>query len=99
MPDNYDTLYKGCMKLDENWERSSVLKIVKLEILQGASNDPKPASNNRPSKVPYKYRPQDPESQIFKISWLFFVLFFLDVPHLKTFPLTPMLKFKVPQNF
>ncbi len=42
LPHDYDTLYKVSMKLDENWERSSVSNIVELEILQSAPNDPKP---------------------------------------------------------
>ena len=52
------------LKSDENWERR-VLKIMKLENLQSASNDPKPISRNRASKGPYICALQSPESQTF----------------------------------
>ncbi len=58
----YDALYK--VWTNETWERSRVLKTVKLETLQSAPNDPKPNSRNRASIVPYLCAMYYPESQI-----------------------------------
>ena len=38
---DYDILCKSLDESDENWERSIVLQIVKLEILQSVPNEPK----------------------------------------------------------
>ncbi len=43
--------------------RGAVLKIVNLEILQSALNDPKPNSMNQASKVTSIYALQYPKSQ------------------------------------
>ncbi len=55
------------------------MKIVKLEILQSAQNDPKQTQTNSAPKVPYIYRPSDTEPQICArfalLSALFKILF------------------------
>ncbi len=48
---DHDTLYKAWMN-GMKIGQSRFVKIVKLEILQSAPNDPKPNSWNRASKVP-----------------------------------------------
>ncbi len=96
-PHDQYTNNKVCLKSDENWERSRVLKLVKLEILQSVPNDPKPNSRNWASKVTYIHAtvvPRVPNFCPFRST----MNRFQDI-HFRIFPLTPMLKLEVPQNF
>ncbi len=53
LPRDQHTYNKIWLKLNENWESSSLLRILTSEILQSALNVPKPNSRNRTSKVNY----------------------------------------------
>ena len=79
-------------ELDKNWERSRVLKIVKLEILQSAPNDPKPNSRNWTSKVPYPCALWYPESQIFVRFALQLAVF--EIIHIVDLPIDSHVKFQ-----
>ncbi len=102
-----DSLYDYDTSLDEtgeNWERSRVFKIVKLETLQRVPNDPKPNSRNRASKAPgikSSFHMCTIGSKVPNFRpFCSFISRFQDIPHFRFSHLTFMLKFhKVPQNF
>ncbi len=93
----YHTFRKVWLKLDENYGRSSLLKILTSEILQSALNDPKLNSKNQTQSVLHTQF-LERQGLNFHVSLSIFS-HIQDIAHFRIFPLTPMLTFHVPNNF
>ena len=79
------------MKLNEKLGSSSLLKILTVEILQSAPNDPKPTQGIRYQKYPTYVHCSTPSH---KRPCRSTISHFQDIAHFRIFPLTLILKFQ-----
>ncbi len=96
-PHKQHTYNEVRLKSGENWERSRILKVIKLEILQSAPNDPKPTQGIGIKSTLHTWTvvPRVPNFRLFRSM----ISHFQHIAHFTICPLTPMLKFQSPTTF